>query len=77
MRFTPRRIAAARNILGQYPFGSLDIAIARMRELFGGQVTTEELGRAFERAGLSSPENYMVDADRRHCQTCRCKVVLP
>jgi len=74
MRWTPSRIDIARDVLSKYPFGSLDAVLARLSEIFGHKVAAADLGGAFERAGLSSPETYMADAPRKHCRTCRCRV---
>jgi hypothetical protein len=73
-RFTPARLRIAMVMLAEYPFGSYDIALARLSETFGFDVTGPALGKAFEQAGLSSPENYMADSTRSHCRTCRCRM---
>jgi hypothetical protein len=74
MRWSPVRLKTARDMLQEYPFGSLDAVLVRLSCVFGTDVTAVDLGKAFERAGLSSPENYMADSTRSHCRTCRCRM---
>lgn len=72
-RLGPARLRVARETLSRYPFGSLDIVLATLSETFGFKVTAEALGKAFEKAGWSSPEKYMADSPSSHCSTCTCR----
>ena len=72
-RIGPARLRAARTLLSSYPYGSFDIVLAALSELYGFKVTAVELGSAFQRAGLSSPDHYMAGAPSKHCETCKCR----